>query len=259
MCSRLLTTFQLFHRYKSWVICCGAYGDGQWLSGAAGFVSWQRGERFRRSWNPEHWSAGSQQGPPLPFGDTTQERLLLEEEGSFQGPVPGAQRGQRGFVVGDFHGNRLRGAAKVKREAGEQKMPGRGSRRSWWKLFQGLVQGLGGARGLGLLARYPTRGTQKAVRRALVVLRGGRWLQVHVDMQSCKRGDSASGWNLRSQPCLRPAAVVPKSLREPVSGVSSLLWGCLGGKFQLFSGEKKCPLAQNFHVKGKSAPCISGS
>lgn len=23
MCSRLLTTFQLFHRYKSWVICCG--------------------------------------------------------------------------------------------------------------------------------------------------------------------------------------------------------------------------------------------
>lgn len=73
---------------------------------------------------------GASKVPPSPFGDTAQERLLLEEEGSFRGPVPGAQRGQRGFVIGDFHGNRLRGAAKVKREAGEQKMPGRGSRRS---------------------------------------------------------------------------------------------------------------------------------
>lgn len=57
------------------------------------------------------------------FGDTTKERLLLEEVssnqdkmGSFQGPVPEAQRGQGGFLIGDFHGNRLGGAAKVKRE-----------------------------------------------------------------------------------------------------------------------------------------------
>lgn len=259
-CLRLLTTFQLFHKHKLGLICCGV----RWWSV---IVSWCRVCLMAacRAIQMELETRGlirrEPARSPSPFGDTTLERLLLEEEGSFQGPVPGAQRGQRGFIIMDFHGNRLGGAAKVKKEAEEQKMPGRGSRRSWLKLSEGLVQGLGGAHGLGLLTWHPTRGTQKAGRGALVVLRGGRMAggpRGYAELQKDWH-DSASGWNLRSLPCPRPEAVMPRFLPEAVSGVWSLLRGCSGGKFQFSSGEEKCPLAQNLNVKRKSTPCISGS
>lgn len=63
-------------------------------------------------------------------------RIPLQEHGAssrrkkLPGLVPGAQRGEEGFVTGDFRGNRLRRDAKIKREDEGQKMSHRGSRRS---------------------------------------------------------------------------------------------------------------------------------
>lgn len=47
---------------------------------------------------------------------------------------------------------------------------------------------------------------------------------------------------------------------EPaVPQVRGLLKAGWDGKFQLYPGEKNCPLVQNLNLKGKSAPCVTWS
>lgn len=61
---------------------------------------------------------------PGPAGDTTRTGCAYQREEAFRGWFPGAWEAKERLAIGDFHGNRLVGATKAKRE-GECKVKDR--------------------------------------------------------------------------------------------------------------------------------------